>query len=659
MPKPDLRIFAIQDDGRFGSVSSSVGDRPWDEAVTRDGYERSLEREGLGSPLPSRRFRWAFVFLTLLFGGLFARAAQLQVVSGASYRALAERNRVQTRVLPAPRGTIADRFGAPLAVNVPTFALTVRPDELPRARGSQTPEDQAAQQRARDAAVLRASALAGMPPEELSARLDEFSPTTSDEVTLKRGIPYEAAMRIAVALPTLPGFGLQTTSIRSYDTTVRSLSHVLGYAGLVSASELETLRAQGYRPVDAVGKTGLEKSAETLLRGTAGRVMAEVDARGRELRLVDRTDPVPGANLTLSIDLAFQRYAEERLVAMLKRTGVDKASVVALDPRDGAVRALISWPSYDANAFVQGIGAEAYKALAEDPAHPLFPRAVSGEFPAGSTFKPFVSYAALNEGVVNEHTSFLSTGGLSVGPWFFPDWKAGGHGVTDVRKAIAESVNTFFYIVGGGYDATTGLGVERITDYARRFGFGQKTGIDLPGEADGFLPSKEWKEKAKGERWFVGDTYHLAIGQGDLLATPLQLAAAGAVIANGGHRVTPHVVEKVDGTPAQVPMPDGTFETANVTVVRQGMRQAVTSGSARFLNDLKFPVAGKTGTAQPGGDVKTHAWFLGFGPYQDPTLTIVVLLENGGEGSSFAVPIAKDLFAWWFAHRGPADTLVQ
>ena len=341
---------------------------------------------------------------------------------------------------------------------------------------------------------------------------------------------------------------------------------------------------------------------------------------------------------------------------MLKRTGVDKASVVALDPRDGAVRALISWPSYDANAFVQGIGAEAYKALAEDPAHPLFPRAVSGEFPAGSTFKPFVSYAALNEGVVNEHTSFLSTGGLSVGPWFFPDWKAGGHGV---RKAIAESVNTFFYIVGGGYDATTGLGVERITDYARRFGFGQKTGIDLPGEADGFLPSKEWKEKAKGERWFVGDTYHLAIGQGDLLATPLQLAAAGAVIANGGHRVTPHVVEKVDGTPAQVPMPDGTFETANVTVVRQGMRQAVTSGSARFLNDLKFPVAGKTGTAQPGGDVKTHAWFLGFGPYQDPTLTIVVLLENGGEGSSFAVPIAKDLFAWWFAHRGPADTLVQ
>lgn len=644
MPKLDSRIFAIQEDGRFGSVATSVNDRPWDEAVTRDGYARSLEREGLGSPLPARRFRWAFVLLAVLFGGLFARAAQLQVVSGASYRALAERNRVQTRVLPAPRGTVSDRFGVPLAVNIPTFALTARPSDVPQPRTD---------------VLGQVSALVGMPVEELSARLDEFASVASDEVTLKRGIPYETAMRLAVALPSLPGFALQTTSIRSYDTTVRSLGHVLGYAGLISAAELETRRPEGYRPVDSIGKTGLEKSAEALLRGEAGRVLAEVDARGRELRLVDQADPVPGSDLTLAIDVAFQRYTEERLVAALKRTGVKKASIVALDPRDGAIRALISWPSYDANAFVQGISQAAYTALAEDENHPLFPRAVSGEFPAGSTFKPFVSYAALAEGIIGEHTSFLSRGGLSIGPWFFPDWKAGGHGTTDVRKAIAESVNTFFYIIGGGFDAVTGLGVERMTDYARRFGFGQKTGVDLPGEADGFLPSKEWKEEAKGERWFVGDTYHLAIGQGDLLATPLQLAVAGAAIANGGTRVMPHVIERVDGVLVPPVSVGETFDTGWITVVRQGMRQAVTSGSARFMSDLKFPVAGKTGTAQPGGDVQNHAWFLGFGPYQDPTLTIVVLLENGGEGSSVAVPIAKDLFAWWFANRAESVPLVQ
>ena len=294
--------------------------------------------------------------------------------------------------------------------------------------------------------------------------------------------------------------------------------------------------------------------------------------------------------------------------------------------------------------------------MLNDPDRPLYNRSMGGEFPSGSTIKPVISAAALQEGIITESTTFLSNGGLRIDKWFFPDWKAGGHGMTNVRKAIAESVNTFFYIIGGGYEGTTGLGVDRLAKYFKLFGLGSQTGIDLPGEVDGFVPSKEWKETTKKENWYIGDTYHLAIGQGDLNVTPLQVANYTAYFANGGKLLVPHLVKEIRPSGSQVgtPVPvkiirSGIVNPAYVQIVREGMRQTVVAGSARSLQQVPVPMAGKTGTAQWSTKKDPHAWFTGFAPYDDPTIVITILVEEGKEGSTIAVPIAREVLQWYFA----------
>jgi penicillin-binding protein 2 len=322
---------------------------------------------------------------------------------------------------------------------------------------------------------------------------------------------------------------------------------------------------------------------------------------------------------------------------------VTRGALVALDPHDGAVLAAASLPAYDNNIFSGGVSSTVYQTLVQNPDQPLFPRAWAGTYPSGSTVKVVIAAAALAEKLITPHTSFLSTGGIRVGAWFFPDWSASGHGVTDVRRAIAWSVNTFFYTVGGGHGSFSGLGVERLSAWMRKFGLGQKTGVDLPAEAEGFVPSPEWKEKTKGERWFVGDTYNLSIGQGDLLVTPLQVAVYSAAVANGGRKVTPHVAADTN-----LADPPRVIEAEVVDVVRLGMRECVATGSCRALSDLPFPVAGKTGTAQWHSEKKTHAWFTSFAPFDRPEVVVTVLLEEGGEGSSVAVPVAREVLnAWW------------
>lgn len=630
--------FTIQND-QFGAVRTARDLTAIDELADGAAIEHGGHRQFLGLTIRPRRFSFALAGLLCAFGLLIGRAAQLQVVKGTHYAALAEANRVREYTLVPPRGIIYDRFGVPLVQNVPTFMFTMTFSDLPK----EEPE--------REQTLVRAADLSGVPRTDIDLLLTEAKRDPFEAFTLKKGIPYEAAMRLAIEASTLSGFRLETGTVRSYPTSAPTLSHVLGYVGNISAKEFEEFAEDGYRPVDEIGKNGIERSMETALRGTPGTLDMEVDARGRELSVDGRTEPVAGSNLTLGIDLAFQAFIEQRLASILEKLSLSKASVVAIDPRDGSVRAMVSTPTFDSNAFANGIGADLYARLLADENQPLFPRAVAGEFPPGSTFKPFVAYTALAEGLVGPSTSFPSTGGLRIGEWFFPDWKAGGHGITDVRSALAWSVNTYFYTIGGGFDTFTGLGVERIADGARLFGFGSPTGIDLPTEGDGFLPSKEWKEEAKGERWYVGDTYHLAIGQGDMLATPLQLATANATIANGGTRYVPHLVQAIGDEPVVAVAAGVELDPAAVQVVREGMRKAVTVGSARFLSGLAKPVAGKTGTAQAPGDVATHAWFEGFGPYDDPNLSIVILIENGGEGSSVAVPLARDIFEWWFANR--------
>ncbi len=286
----------------------------------------------------------------------------------------------------------------------------------------------------------------------------------------------------------------------------------------------------------------------------------------------------------------------------------------------------------------------------------MFNRSITGEYPSGSTIKPVVSIAALEEGIITENTTFLSTGGVQIDRWFFPDWKAGGHGITDVRKALSESVNTFFYMIGGGDNETmTGLGVAKLTEYMEMFGLGKKLGIDLVGESSGFLPSKDWKEEVKGERWYIGDTYHLSIGQGDILVTPLQVANFTATIANGGTEYQPRLLKSI--------LPRNSTKVINIDpieikkdfitqyyyqVVREGLREGVLSGSSRSLGTLPVTSAGKTGTAQFDNSGETHAWFTSFAPFESPEIVITVLVESGGGGESVALPIAKKGLEYWF-----------
>lgn len=594
----------------------------------------------LGLTITARRFRVGFVCLLIVFAVFLGRAGQLQIMEGEYFREVAEGNRFRTEVLPAARGVVTDRTGAVLIENVPAFTLTMTIAELP----DPGPE--------REAVFARVADLAGLQRTDIDLLLQEFAKTPFEPIVIRKDVDYANALLLMIEEPVLPGFDLEVRTKRQYASIAPSLSHVLGYMGKMSEAEYEALAASGYRRTDEIGKTGVEKSLESLLRGIPGRKLVEVDAFGEDTVTFAKEEPRPGSSIALSIDFDLQTVLETRIQEALDASGASRASAVAMDPRDGKVLALVSLPTYDSNVFAGGIDAETYENLAENGDQPLFPRAIAGEFPSGSTFKPYVAAAALAEGIINASTSFLSVGGISIGPWFFPDWKAGGHGVTDVRRAIAESVNTFFYIIGGGLDPFVGLGVERITDYARLFGFGAETGINLPGEADGFLPSKEWKEDTKGERWYVGDTYHLAIGQGDLLVTPIQMAVALSAIANGGTRWAPSVVWSVDDvflTSESTEIPEEVRDILHV--VREGMRQTVTIGSARSLSDLPIAVAGKTGTAQTIGDRPTHAWFTGFAPYDEPEIAIVILIEEGGEGSSVAVPIARDIFVWWAANR--------
>ncbi len=597
--------------------------------------DRSLERG-----IAARRFRVGLVVTICLLLLFAARAAQLQIIEGPAFREIAEENRFRAVTLPSTRGMVMDRYGQTLIENVSAFTLLLRINELP--------EDPVERSREFD----RVADLAGLQRTDLDLLLQEYASAPGEDVIVKKTLDYTNAMLAMVEEETLPGFSVVMASKRRYLSTAPSLSHVLGYMGKIDASEFAALQGEGYRRTDEIGKTGVEKSLESTLRGNPGRQLVEVDASGSQRAVYERDAPTDGQDVALSIDLDLQEQLEASLRAALETSGARRGSALAIDPSSGEVLAMVSWPTFDANVFAGGVDAKTYASLVEDQDRPLFPRAIAGEFPSGSTFKPFVAAAALAEGLITPATSFLSVGGISIGPWFFPDWKAGGHGVTDVRKAIAESVNTFFYAIGGGLDAFQGLGVERITAYARQFGFGEKTGIGLPGEADGFLPSKQWKEETKGERWYVGDTYHLAIGQGDLLVTPLQLAVATATVANGGTRWKPTLVHAIDSVSVS---PQGTELSdelrSAISVVREGMRQTVTSGSARSLSLLSYPVAGKTGTAQTGEEGVTHAWFTGFAPYENPRIALTILLEEGGEGSSFAVPVARDVFSWWFANR--------
>lgn len=604
----------------------------------------------LEAPVFTPRWRFGVLLVLILMGLLTGRAAYLQVLHGGYYRHIADANRTRINVLPAHRGVITDRTGLELAKNTPNFRLLAWPKDIPTwpaTLPTDTPSREATLRQALVSDVQVVTQALGLSQDDVLAALVTADP---DEPTLlAEDISYDQALAFLANSQKYLGFHVEFAEKRRYYTNaIPTLSHVLGYTGPVTDEDYQNLAAKGYRRFDSLGKQGLEAAYEEALRGQFGEEVIEVDAQGHALRVISRRDAVDGQNLKLAIDAQLQAYIEVVLEERLKTAPTQRAAVVILNPQTGEVLALVSAPGFDANSFTHGISSQAYADLINDPDAPLFPRVFAGEYPAGSTIKPVFAAAALASGVITPQTTFVSTGGVWLGDRFFPDWRPGGHGITNVYHAIADSVNTFFYMIGGGNESFPGMGLDKLMAAALDFGYGQKTGLDVPGEADGFLPSKAWKEASKGEPWYIGDTYNVSIGQGDFLVTPLQVARATAVFANGGYLITPHLLMGSEVQSKKI------LESETVTVVRDGMRQTVTNGSARSLQTIPVPVAGKTGTAQWSHNYAPHSWFTGFAPFDNPEIVITVLVEQGGDETA-AVPISRDILQWYFANRATVD----
>ncbi|MEK7631336.1 MAG: penicillin-binding protein 2 [Patescibacteria group bacterium] len=611
--------------------------------------DTTLDAQASDSPtlkhqmLPNR-LRILSGFFIVLIAVLIGRGVWLQLIRGASMRSAAEGNRLRVITTTAPRGILYDRNGVPLVENVAEFTFGVVPADVPR------------NSEERSARFQHYQNLSGIPAQDFATAYANAPETSTEVAAVLEHVSYDAAMKLRIRLQDEPAAQVVATPRRHY-LAGTAFSQVLGYTGKISQQEWKDLNAtpqREYRKNEVIGKTGLEAQYEKELRGTSAKASVEVNAQRREQKVITTEVAVAGQNLVTTLDAGLQDVLATSAVAMVRQLHTTGAAVVAIDPRDGGVLAFVSVPTYDSNDFVAGLTTEKYQGLVDDPRRPLYFRPLSGEYPSGSTIKPIIATAALNEGVITQQTTVLSTGGIKIDKWFFPDWKAGGHGVTNVYKAIADSVNTFFYTIGGGTDTFEGLGIDRMTQYARTFGLGAPTGIDLPGERGGFLPSKAWKEQAKNEPWYIGDTYHFAIGQGDLLVTPLQMALATATLANGGILYKPHVAKTFqigDGTEAKnveaTVVREHVASAEAVQIVRDAMREAVINGSARRLQTLGIPTAGKTGTAQFGNAGKTHAWFVGFAPFDNPTIAIAVMVEAGGEGHAAALPIAEAGFKFW------------
>jgi penicillin-binding protein 2 len=595
-------------------------------------------------PIGAKRLkRFFFLILTgLLIIGV--RVFYLQITQGDYYRGLAEGNRIKNKIIEAKRGVIYDRKMNQLVKNVPNFSLTVTLANLPKEEIKKT------------ALINQVAAILEKNPLELKEKISPLEKDLFNEPTIiAENIDLLKAIKFSIESKTLIGFDLNIASVRNYLTT-KSLSHVLGYTGRISREELRN--NQGYAFNDYIGKTGLEFYYEKILRGTPGLEQIEIDALGQEKKIISRRQPIAGNNLILSLEQKLQERTTEILATHLKKIGKKRAVVVILEPQTGEILSLVSSPFFDNNEFAIGISPKKFQEISENFDQPLFNRAIMGSYPSGSTIKPIIAASALQEKIIDERTQILSNGGIRIGEWFFPDWKTGGHGYTDVKRALAESINTFFYTVGGGYGNFQGLGVEKIHYYALLFGLAQPLDIDLPNENAGLIPTPSWKEKTKGERWYIGDTYHLSIGQGDILVTPLQVASYTAIFANQGTLYQPHLVKSIVSSSGEIikeikpiVIRQNFIEKKNLQIVSEGLRQTVTNGSARLLNSLPIKVAGKTGTAQWSNKKLPHAWFTGFAPYEKSEIVITVLVEEGGEGSSVAVPIAFDILNWYFSEN--------
>jgi penicillin-binding protein 2 len=569
------------------------------------------------------RFLAMGMAIVIVFTGLTVRLWDLQVVNGGHYRDLAEQNRVLRLPVEAERGTIVDRNGKVLARNLPGFAVTVIPVDLPRAK---------------QAALSQSlGVLVGREASDVSKAIDvqrARNPYEPVKISL-RPVARDVALLLSERGEMFPGVRVEAESIRHYEDAVL-YSPLLGYVGPVTEEEFAAYREKGYLQTDLIGRTGLESVYEEYLRGGYGWREIERDASQREIKQLAYSAPTVGNSVVLTIDDRLQKLIEAELKKGVEEDKFTQAVGIAMNPQNGEILAMYSNPGYDNNWFINGITPDQMKQLNGDDRRPLVNKAIGDIYPPGSTFKMVTGLSALNEGVANRNTTVnVNSTVLNVGGYLFYDWIA--HGRVDFVNGFAHSSDIYFYTLGGGNPNTgqRGVGPEAIYKYGSELGFGNKTGIDLPGEAAGIMPSPEWKVRTFDEEWTIGNTYHESIGQGFVAVTPLQLLNAYAIVANGGTFYQPHLLKEVRSQQGEVVFtqkPNVVREVSitkdNLKLLRESARRVVTIGHA-FMPNAKLPIAGKTGTAEFGlsagkdsagrNKLGFHNWFVSFLPKADNT----------------------------------------
>lgn len=548
---------------------------------------------------------------------ILLRLWQLQILQGEELLKLSESNRLRVVGVPAPRGIIFDRNRIPLVKNAPYFCASIILEEFDRNL------------------VSGLAALLGMPPEDLAKTITRRDQNPFTPVRVKEGLTFEEVSVLEARRSEYPGLVLEVEATRRYIYGTAG-AHIVGYLGKMTPAQIKDPSFRDVPPEAFIGQWGAEKLFDRSLRGTAGQKIIEVDAFGREIRLLRETAPVKGEDLVLSIDIALQKEAEDALT--------DKAgALVAIDPDNGEVLGLVSAPSFDPNKFAKGIRQEDWDELMHDKKLPMLNRALQSQYPPGSTFKTVVALAGLQEHAIDEKTRVDCRGGISYGKWRFGCWKKGGHGVVSLHRALTESCDVYFYETGKR------LGFDKIADYARLLGLGEPTGIRLTAEKKGLIPDSSWKKEVKHDDWYLGETFINSIGQGYVSTTPAQMAMMVGAVANGGNLYEPSIL-KVN-TPKL--KRNVALNAEMLEAVRAGLVGVVNepSGTAWGSRSQMTTMAGKTGTAQVvsirkdssllAERFRDHAWFIAYAPADNPSIALSVFVEHGGHGGSAAAPIAR------------------
>lgn len=558
------------------------------------------------------------VFLLIIFFVILFRLAQLQIINAEKYKNLAEQNRVRIIKIPAPRGIIYDRNGIPLVENIPAFGVSIAYDYIDQVN------------------VELLSKILNMDIDEIRKKLEKKPESIYMPVKIKDDLTFKEIAMLEAHRSDLPGIIIQT-ELKRYYPFHAATAHLLGYLGKITEQQLAEPSYQGLPNYFMVGQTGIEKIYDEVLRGIPGEKIIEVDALGRELRLIKETPPIKGEDIYLTIDAFLQESAYNAFHSYA-------GAFVAIKPDTGEILALLSMPSFDPNQFVEGVKPSYWNELIKNPQYPLVNKAVQGVYAPGSTFKIVTALAGLEEKVVSpEKILTTCTGGISYGKWTFGCWKKGGHGPVNLHRAIIESCDVYFYELGRI------LGIQKIYKYATMLGLGMSTGFSSD-EKSGLVPDEQWKKKVLKTPWFLGDTFNTSIGQGFLKVTPIQMANLMATIVNGGIKYKPFIIR---GT--QTEKVTLNLDPQNLDIIKKDLASVVNepNGTAAQARSFIINFGGKTGTVQVVSkktrekfahkQLEHHAWFVGFAPVDNPEIAFSVIVEHGGSGGGVAAPVAKNI----------------